>query len=46
MSNLVKQIKVQDDTYTELTALGSKNETYDAIIKKCIIAYKKFVLKK
>lgn len=43
---VAKQIKVQDDTYEELTELGSKNETYDDIIKKCIAAYKKFVLKK
>jgi predicted CopG family antitoxin len=44
--SLVKQIKIQDDTYEELTDLGTKRETYDQIIKKCIAAYKKFVLKK
>lgn len=38
---LVRQIKVQDQTYEELTTLGKKNETYDDIIRKCIHAYKR-----
>jgi predicted CopG family antitoxin len=40
MNELTKQIKVQDDTYKELTELGKKNETFDDIIKKCVKAYK------
>jgi predicted CopG family antitoxin len=40
-TELAKQIKIKDDTYEELTELGRKNETYDAIIKKCMQAYKK-----
>jgi 5-methylcytosine-specific restriction endonuclease McrA len=35
-----RQIKIQDDTYNELTELGEKNETFDDIIKKCVKAYK------
>jgi predicted CopG family antitoxin len=46
MTVVAKQIKVQDDTYDELTNLGGKKETYDDIIKKCIAAYKKSVSKK
>ena len=38
---LVKQIKVADDTYDELVNLGKKNETFDNVVKKCIAAYKK-----
>lgn len=38
---VARQIKVQDNTYEELTSLGKKNETYDEIIQKCIQAYKK-----
>jgi predicted CopG family antitoxin len=30
---LVKQIKVRDDTYDELTRIGKKNETYDDVIR-------------
>ena len=37
---LTKQIKVQDDTYEELTSIGKKNETFDDIIKKCVKAYR------
>ena len=35
-----RQIKIQDDTYNELSELGEKNETFDDIIKKCVKAYK------
>ena len=35
-----RQIKVQNDTYNELSELGEKNETFDDIIKKCVKAYK------
>lgn len=42
MSELVKQIKIKDETYEELIALSTnKNDTFDSIIKKCIEAYKK-----
>ena len=40
-NNMVKQIKVQDNTYDELTSLGKKNETYDDIIRKLIDVYRK-----
>ena len=45
MSLTTKQIKVQDDTYEELTSLGKKNETYDDIIKRCIQSYKRELAK-
>ena len=39
MSELVKQIKIKDDTYDQLTSLSTnKNDTFDSIIKKCIEA--------
>ncbi|MFL6318070.1 MAG: hypothetical protein ACJ72U_12805 [Nitrososphaeraceae archaeon] len=40
-TELVKQIKVADDTYYELVDLGKKGETFDSVVKKCIAAYKK-----
>jgi predicted CopG family antitoxin len=42
---LTKQIKIQDDTYEELTDLRKKNETYDQIIRKCIESYKRELTK-
>lgn len=40
-TTMTKQIKIQDDTYEQLTDLGTKRETYDDIIKKCIASYKR-----
>lgn len=42
MSDLVKQIKIKDETYDDLIELSTnKNDTFDSIIRKCIEAYKK-----
>jgi predicted CopG family antitoxin len=46
MSELVKQIKIRDDTYEALVELStSKKDTFDSIIKKCIEAYRKTLKK-
>ena len=41
MSQLPKQIKLRDETYDELTAIGHKNETYDDIVKRLLELYKR-----
>ena len=41
MSQLPKQIKLRDETYDELTAIGHKNETYDDIVRRLLDSYKK-----
>lgn len=38
---LPHKAEVADDTYDELVNLGKKNETFDSVVKKCIVAYKK-----
>ena len=41
MSELAKQIKLNDDVYSELTAIGHKNETYNDIVKRLLDLYKR-----
>ena|GEM_PF-4183063 len=45
MSQLPKQIKLQDDTYEELTSIGRKSETYDDIVKRLLDVYKRSIKK-
>ena len=45
VSQLPKQVKLRDDTYDELTALGRKNETYDDIVRRLLDVYKKSLKK-
>ena len=45
MLQLPKQIKLRDDTYDELTAIGYKNETYDDIVRRLLDSYKKSMKK-
>jgi predicted CopG family antitoxin len=41
MTDVVKLIKIKDDTYEELTKLGKKNDTYDDIIRDLLRRQKK-----
>ena len=45
MSLLPKQIKLRDNTYDELTAIGHKNDTYDDIVRRLLDTYKKSMKK-
>jgi len=45
MSQLPKQIKLQDETYDELTSIGRKNETYDDIVRRLLDVYKRSIKK-
>lgn len=36
MSELAKQIKLSDKTYSRLTDMGKKNETYDDIVARIL----------
>ena len=35
-TQLTKAIKVKDDTYEKLSAIGKKNDTYDDIIRRLL----------
>jgi predicted CopG family antitoxin len=41
MSELAKQIKLNDDVYEALTDIGRKNETYNDVVKRLLEFYKK-----
>lgn len=41
MSELAKQIKLNDDVYNELTSIGHKNETYNDIVKRLLEFYRR-----
>ena len=45
--NLVKQIKISNETYEELTNLSkNKNDTFNSLIQMCIQAYKRELKRK
>ena len=41
MESVVRMIKLKDETHDQLKAIGRYGESMDAIVKKCIQAYKK-----
>lgn len=42
----LKTVRITDELHAELSEVGRYGETMDDIIRKCLNAYEKFVLKK
>jgi predicted CopG family antitoxin len=44
--SITKTIKINEDTHTDLLKIGTKAETFDDIIKRLILVYRKDEKKK